>query len=119
MSDLAKLRTEGKKLSDEIKAKQARLKEINAELVKGGAQKFEECLVVAESTTLGFPSDEKEQAVIRKMAGKDFGKIFDKVTTFKTVKSFKDVVEALFKANTAKAILERCSSTKSAYVKWL
>lgn len=115
--DPAALRTEGLSIKTRMEADKKRLKEIEVELVKGGAGKFEECTVVDVSMSYGFPEGEDE-ARVRELAGENFGKIFETVKSFKPVKSFKEVAGALFKGKTLQAILSRCAKTKSAFVKW-
>ncbi|WP_395753327.1 hypothetical protein [Prosthecobacter sp.] len=114
---LAKLRIEGQKLNEEIKAKKKRLDEIIAELLKGEPGKFPECTIVGESTQVIVPEGEDDERV-KELAGEDYGRLFEKVTSWKCVKGFGDVVNALFKTQTANAILKRCSKVKSGFVKW-
>lgn len=115
--DTAKLRAEGATLKATIKDASARLKEIETELLKDGPGKFEECTIVGESTQVVVPEgDEDEQ--VQKLAGEHYGKLFERVTSWKCVKGFKDVVTAIFPARTAEAILKRCTKTKAGFVKW-
>lgn len=111
------LRKEGQKLNEEIKARRKRLDEITVELLKSGPGKHEECTIVGESSQVVVPEgDEDEQ--VQKLAGEHYGKLFEKVTSYKCVKGFKDVVTALFPTRTADAILKRCTKLKSGFVKW-
>lgn len=115
--DTAKLRAEGASLKATIKADSARLKEIETDLLSEGPGKFEECTIVDESTQVVVPEgDEDEQ--VQKLAGEHYGKLFEKVTSWKCVKGFKDVVTAIFPVRTAEAILKRCTKTKAGFVKW-
>lgn len=115
--DTTALRTEGQKLNDQIKAKRARLDEINAALLKDGPGKFPECTIVGESTQVIVPEGADDEKV-QQLAGEHYGSLFEKVTSYKCVKGFKDVVNALFKTKTADAILARCTKNKSGFVKW-
>ncbi|WP_395736280.1 hypothetical protein [Prosthecobacter sp.] len=113
----AKLRIEGQKLNEEIKAKKKLLDTITAELLKGDPGKFPECTVVGESTQVIVPEGEDHERV-KELAGEHYDKLFERVTSWKCVKGFGDVVNALFKTQTANAILKRCSKVKSGFVKW-
>ena len=113
----AKLRAEGASLKANIKAASERLKEIETELLKDGPQKYEECTVVGESTQVIVPEGDDDEAV-QKFAGEHYDKLFERVTSYKCVKGYKDVVTALFPTRTAAAILNRCTKTKSGFVKW-
>lgn len=115
--DTAKLRAEGASLKANIKAASERLKEIETELLKDGPQKYEECTVVGESTQVIVPEGDDDEQV-KKFAGEHYGKLFERVTSWKCVKGFKDVVTAIFPARTADAILKRCTKTKAGFVKW-
>ncbi|MBK8037690.1 MAG: hypothetical protein IPK22_11225 [Verrucomicrobiaceae bacterium] len=115
--DTAKLRAEGAKLKASIKEASARLKEIEAELLKDGPGKFEECTVVGESSQVIVPEGDDDTRV-QELAGEHYGKLFEKVTSWKCVKGFADVVNALFPTRTAEAILKRCTKAKSGFVKW-
>lgn len=115
--DTAKLRAEGASLKAKIKDASARLKDIEAELQKDGPQKYTECTVVAESSQVMVPEGDDDEQV-QKLAGDHYGKLFEKVTAWKCVKGFTDVVNAIFPARTAEAILKRCTKTKAGFVKW-
>lgn len=115
--DTTALRTEGQQLNEEIKARRKRLDEINAELLKSGPGKFEECTVVGESTQVIVPEGDDDKRV-QELAGEHYGSLFEKVTSYKCVKGFKDVVNALFNSRTAEAILKRCTKEKAGFVKW-
>lgn len=115
--DLAKLRAEGASLKETIKVSSARLKEIETELLKHGPGKFTECTVVGESSQVIVPEGD-DDARVQELAGEHYGKLFERVTSWKCVKGFTDVVSALFNARTAEAILKRCTKTKSGFVKW-
>ena len=115
--DTAKLRAEGASLKETIKAASTRLKEIEIELLKDGAQKYPECTVIGESSQVIVPEGEDDEAV-QKFAGEHYGSLFEKVTSYKCVKGFKDVVNAIFPARTAEAILKRCTKVKAGFVKW-
>jgi len=115
--DLTQLRKEGQKLSEEIKAKKKRLDEISAELLKGGAGKFEECTVVGESSQVVVPDGADDERV-KELAGEHYGKLFERVTSWKCVKGFADVINAVFPTRTAEAILKRCTKPKAGFVKW-
>lgn len=115
--DTAKLRAEGASLKAAIKDASARLKDIEAELLKDGPGKFEECTIVGESTQVIVPEGDEDERV-KELAGEHYGKLFERVTSWKCVKGFKDVVSALFPARTADAILKRCTKQKAGFVKW-
>lgn len=115
--DTAKLRAEGASLKETIKTASTRLKEIEAELLKEGAQKYPECTVVGESSQVIVPEGDDDERV-KELAGEHYGKLFERVTSWKCVKGFTDVVNALFPARTAEAILKRCTKAKSGFVKW-
>ena len=115
--DTAKLRAEGAALKETIKTASTRLKEIEAELLKDGPGKFEECTIVGESCQVIVPEGD-DDARVQELAGEHYGKLFERVTSWKCVKGFADVVNALFNARTAEAILKRCTKVKSGFVKW-
>lgn len=115
--DTAKLRAEGAALKETIKTASTRLKEIETELLKDGPGKFEECTIVGESTQVIVPEGDDDERV-KQLAGEHYDKLFERVTSWKCVKGFKDVVSALFPSRTADAILKRCTKTKSGFVKW-
>lgn len=115
--DTAKLRAEGAKLKEAIKTASTRLKEIEAELIQDGPGKFAECTIVGESTQVIVPEGEDDEKV-QALAGEHYGKLFERVTSWRCVKGFKDVVTAIFPARTAEAILKRCTKTKAGFVKW-
>ena len=115
--DTAKLRAEGAKLKASIKEASARLKDIETILLTHGPGKFEECTIVGESSQVVVPEGPEDEEV-QKFAGEHYGKLFERVTSWKCVKGFKDVVTALFPARTADAILKRCTKTKAGFVKW-
>lgn len=115
--DLVKLRLEGQKLHQEIKDKKKRLDEIAAELLKGDTGKFPECTVVGESSQVVVPEGDDDTRV-QALAGDHYGKLFEKVQSWKCVKGFTDVVNAIFPARTAEAILKRCTKPKAGFVKW-
>lgn len=115
--DTAKLRAEGASLKETIKTASTRLKEIETELLKDGAQKYPECTVVGESSQVIVPEGDDNERV-KELAGEHYGKLFERVTSWKFVKGFTDVVNALFPARTAEAILKRCTKAKSGFVKW-
>lgn len=115
--DTAKLRAEGAALKASIKDASARLKEIETTLLEGGPGKFEECTVVGESSQVVVPEGDDDTRV-QELAGEHYGKLFERVTSWKCVKGFKDVVAAVFPARTAEAILKRCTKSKSGFVKW-
>lgn len=115
--DTTALRTEGQKLNEEIKTKRKRLDEITAELLKSGPGKFEECTVVGESSQVVVPDGADDERV-KELAGENYDKLFERVTSWKCVKGFTDVVNALFNSRTAEAILKRCTKAKAGFVKW-
>lgn len=115
--DTATLRAEGATLKENIKAASARLKEIETTLLEDGPGKFPECTIVGASSQVIVPEGD-DDARVQELAGEHYGKLFEKVSSWKCVKGFADVVNALFNARTAEAILKRCTKAKSGFVKW-
>lgn len=115
--DPAELRLEGQKLNEEIKGKKKRLDEIAAALLQDGPGKFPECTIVGESSQVVVP-DGDDDTRVQELAGENYGKLFEKATSWKCVKGFTDVVNALFPTRTAEAILKRCTKAKAGFVKW-
>lgn len=114
--------TEGFLLKREIKAKQDRLKEIEAELITHhGAgthtgREGAECAVVVPNPGIKVVEGDIERC--QDIAGEHFSKLFDKIVSHVPVKAFREVAAALLtKAKAAKliAVLEK---TSSPFVKW-
>jgi len=119
-SSIPALVSEGTKLKETIKANQARVKEIEGLLIAEGAGDYQDkdghvAKVIQPSSSVGMP-DDLEGA--REIAGDSFGKLFDRVITFKPVKSFKEVAAALLTKGKANKLIGLCESAKTAYVKW-
>lgn len=112
---------QGARLKDEIRVRTDELKDLEKQLIACGAGKYEglhgeECNVIAPGP--GIKPGDEDIAACKEIAGEHFGKLFEKVTSFKPVKSFREVAAALLtKAKCAKVIaaVEKASSP---FVKW-
>jgi len=118
---------EGSKLKQTIKDSQARLKDIEGELIEQGVGDYEDtdghiAKVIQPSAVIGLPTSPKEQAEtlekVRDICGDDFGKLFDRLIFFKPVKAMAEIAAALLDKRKTKKLIELLEQPKSAYVKW-
>lgn len=113
---------EGSRLKARISADSKRLKEIEGALVNlpPGTHEGEngaKCQVIAPAASIKLDSDDAE--TVKEAVGADaFSKLFDRVVSFKPVKSFRDILGALVGKREQNKVLRLTEKPGTAYVKW-
>jgi hypothetical protein len=118
---IRELVTRGCELDEVVKAAQAKLGEIRAQLGELAPGKYEganatSCTVVWPGPSLKV-DEETIQNLRAKLVAADFQKLFDKVVSWKPVRSFRDVAAAVL-GKKAKAVVESCEVPSSPQVKF-
>jgi len=121
MNQVEPIVTEGAKLKARIKADSERLKEISERLVAEGAGEYHgaegvKAIVVVPGPSLK-PAAETIDA-LKTTLGDSFGKLFDRVVSYKPVKSFREVAGALMTKAKATRLIVQCEVAATPFVKW-
>jgi hypothetical protein len=114
---ISALVTRGTALKAQIKDLGTELKEIEAALIEAGGGENDDgnkAIVIESAPTIAAPEDLDE---VRELLGEHFGKCFDKVVSYKPVKSFREVVSALAGRKAGK-IITACETPKKPWLKW-
>jgi len=120
--EIAELVTEGSTLRAEIEVSNARLKEINAALIAQGSGKYadpdgNEANVIIPGP--GVKPTQEDIDEVRQITGDDlFKKLFERVVSFKAVKSFAEVAKALLTPAKLRRVTELVTKESTPYVKW-
>ncbi len=113
---------EGASIKARVKADAARLKEIEAELIRQGAGKHEgdngaSCTVIIGAAAIKLPKDAVDK--VRELLGEEhFKTLFDRTVGYAPVKGFRDVAAAVLTEAKARKIIALCETPASPYVKW-
>jgi hypothetical protein len=112
---------EGAALDAEIKAKAKRLAEIKAALGLLAPGEYvgrndTRAKVIAPAASLKVDDDQLDS--IRAVAGETFGKLFERVTSFRPVKSFRDVAAALLPKPKAAKLVALCEVPAAVQVRF-
>lgn len=122
MSDIKQpLVTEAFKLRARIKADGEKLKEITERLIAEGPGDYlglngEKASVIAPGPNLK-PSAEVVES-LRDSLGDAFGKLFDKVVSYKPAKAFREIAGAVLSPAKAKKVIAQCEQESNPYVKF-
>lgn len=108
----------GHHIKSQIKDLSAELKDIEAALLEagGGEDADGRKAVVIESAPAIVVPDSIEDA--QGIAGEHFGKLFEKVVTYKPVKSFREVAAALLTKAKSARLISLCEKSKAPWIKW-
>lgn len=111
--------TRGHQIKAQIKDLTAELKGIEAELLEAGGGEDADgrkATVIEATTTLAEPEDIE---AAKALAGDEaFKKLFEKSTSHKPVKSFREIAQALLTPAKARKLIELCEKPKAAWLKW-
>lgn len=114
--------TEGAAIKARAKADKKRLEEIEAQLIELGAGDYTgegdtACKVIQPSPGIKVADGDIEPA--REICGDEaFKKLFDRLVSYKPVKAFREVAEALLTAGKVKKLVALVEKPASPYVKW-
>lgn len=117
--DPARLVTEGVALDERIKADSARLREIKAALVAAGPGDYQGA-EGARAAVIDVGSSIKlvDLDAARLLAGDAFGKLFDRITSHRPVKAFREVAAALLPKAKARRLIEACEVENAPQVRF-
>lgn len=121
MKNVEPLVTEGALLKARIKADSERLKEITESLVTEGPGEYhgaagEKALVIVQGPSIKPTAETIDE--LKASLGDSFGKLFDRVVSFKPVKAFREVAQAILPKGKAAKVISRCEVDSTPYVKW-
>lgn len=108
----------GHQIRAQMKDLKEELASIEADLIEAGGGEDAEgrkAIVVESAPAIAAPEKIEDAQGI---AGDHFGKLFEKVVTYKPVKSFREVAGALLTKAKAGRLISLCEKAKAPYIKW-
>lgn len=113
---VSELVSEGVEIRGRMAVDKKRLDEIQAELVKMGAGRYESALVIQPAA--GVKPEETDIPEAKKICGKAFKSLFTRNVSHSPVKNFASVAAAVLSPGKCKKLLALVSKEAKAYVKW-